>query len=265
MSDSLTFDGSDEAGSQIERRVLSVSECFVYKVPPLRTASGHRAEEWGLADPLFTGHMRILQTNTMLRIILYAYRDEATLMSSDENLVMFGECPIEVKPGEDITTFFDAVIDSSRYFVLRLKDPKSARTTNIGIGFREREVAFDVKNALNEYVRFIDRMAKAEEMQDKAEESSDANDEHEHPLGSLLGDLTLKEGVKIHVGSKFKKEKSGKDHSSMGNNKMTGLAPPPEAGSTIFVKLKPPRTTVDENASGGGVDDDDNEFGDFEG
>ena len=29
-----------------EQTILVVNECFVYKVPPLRTASGHRAEDW---------------------------------------------------------------------------------------------------------------------------------------------------------------------------------------------------------------------------
>jgi adaptin ear-binding coat-associated protein 1/2 len=154
--------------SSTEQRRLSLNEVFVYKVPPLRTASGHRAEEWGLADPLFTGHMRVFQADTLLRIVLFAFRDPTTLMTADENLVLFGECPVEVKPSTDITTFVDSVIDSSRYFVLRLKDPKSSRTTNIGIGFRERDVAFDFKNCLNEYVRYIDRMAKAEEMHTSA-------------------------------------------------------------------------------------------------
>jgi hypothetical protein len=41
--------------------------------------------------------------------------------------------------------------------VIRVKDPKSSRTTLIGIGFRERDQAFDFKNALNEYIRYIDR------------------------------------------------------------------------------------------------------------
>lgn len=152
------------------QRLLTLSEVFVYKVPPLRTASGHRAEDWGLATPLFTGHMKVFQADTKLRIDLFAYRDEKTLMSSDENLVLFGQCPIEVKPKEDITTYVDSVIDSSRYFVLRLKDPKSARTTSIGIGFREREIAFDLKNVLNDYVRYVDRMAHAEELHSKQED-----------------------------------------------------------------------------------------------
>jgi hypothetical protein len=43
------------------------------------------------------------------------------------------ECFIEVKPGEDITYFLDAVIDSSRYYVLRLKDRSSDRQLLMGI------------------------------------------------------------------------------------------------------------------------------------
>lgn len=64
--------------------VLSVRECFVYKIPPLRTASGHRsfifyvttfsnilrlslnfrAEDWKLETPLFTGCLKIFQADS---------------------------------------------------------------------------------------------------------------------------------------------------------------------------------------------------------
>ncbi len=39
----------------IEQPLLTIKEVFVYKVPPLRASSGHRAEEWGLANPVLTG------------------------------------------------------------------------------------------------------------------------------------------------------------------------------------------------------------------
>ena len=71
---------------------------------------------------------------------------------------------LAVKPGENILSYFDAVIDSSRYYVIRLRDPTSSssnhhhRSTLIGIGFRDREPAFDLKNCLNDYVKFINRM-----------------------------------------------------------------------------------------------------------
>lgn len=34
----------------------------------------------------------------------------------------------------------------------------------IGVGFRERDTAFDFKTALNEYVKYIDRMALADKL-----------------------------------------------------------------------------------------------------
>ena len=46
---------------------LTIRECFVYKVPPLRSASGHRAEDWNLASPVFTGCLKIFQADTKVR------------------------------------------------------------------------------------------------------------------------------------------------------------------------------------------------------
>ena len=156
-----------DEGVVVEQNLLSIGECFIYKVPPLRTASGHRAEEWGLASPLLTGFLRVTQADTKLKITLYSYRDPSKLLASDENLVKFAECPIEVAPHGDITAFVDAVIDSSRYYVLRIKDPASTRTTLLGIGFRDREVAFDFKSVLNEYVRYVDRMDAAKKLSEE--------------------------------------------------------------------------------------------------
>lgn len=45
----------DEEQLVIEQPLLTIKEVFVYQVPPLRASSGHRAEEWGLANPVFTG------------------------------------------------------------------------------------------------------------------------------------------------------------------------------------------------------------------
>ena len=93
----------------------------MYKVPPLRSASGHRAEDWNLAAPLFTGcahsftylltehllthiligYIRITQNNNLLFIRLYNYKNTSSMADNDENLVLFGECPIEVQPKGD--------------------------------------------------------------------------------------------------------------------------------------------------------------------
>lgn len=45
----------------------------------------------------------------------------------------------------------------------RIQDPsRPQRTMMLGIGFRERDTALDFKQTLNDYVRFVDRMAAAE-------------------------------------------------------------------------------------------------------
>lgn len=48
--------------------------------------------------------------------------------------------------------------------LIPVQDPKSTRTTLLGVGFREREQAFDFKNTLNDYVRYISRMDLASQM-----------------------------------------------------------------------------------------------------
>ncbi|RYH17875.1 DUF1681 domain-containing protein [archaeon] len=59
------------ASSTVDMHVISLSECFVYKVPPLRSASGHRAEDWGLEHPLFTGCLKIYQNDDRVSYSLF--------------------------------------------------------------------------------------------------------------------------------------------------------------------------------------------------
>merc|ERR1719223_1500932 len=55
------------------------------------------------------------------------------------------------------------VIDSSRYFVLRLQN--KGRQIFIGLGFRERFDAVNFKECLNDYVSSLERERRAEQMQ----------------------------------------------------------------------------------------------------
>lgn len=253
-----------------EQTILTVSECFVYKVPPLRTASGHRAEDWGLDKPVFTGCLKMFQADTKFRIVIYRLKDPSTTLTSDENLIFFAECPIEVKPKGDITAFVDAVIDSSRYYVLKIKDPKTSRSTLIGCGFRERDVAFDFKNALNDYVRYVDRMALAEELSHKASEESELH------LSQPLRDLSIKDGQKVHVAVKSKRKHSVP---STGATPAFGLPPPPPPGSVVFgfvpeapVALSPSfpsgttaTSATTASAANAAATEDDSDWGDFSG
>jgi hypothetical protein len=68
----------------------------------------------------------ILYSHNYLQLLIsvYAYKDSESKSTAEDNLTLFGQCPIEVKPQETIVRFVDSVIDSSRYYVLRLKVSK---------------------------------------------------------------------------------------------------------------------------------------------
>lgn len=142
-----------------------------------------------------------------------------------------------MKPKEDITAFVDSVIDryvaspasvvrsnvcrrSSRYYALRITDSqRPARGAVIGIGFRERDVALDFKHVLNEYVRYVDRMAQADQLAAKyvstpaqcysllnpccslkSEDSAAVGNEGPSSgVEQMTKDFSLRDGQKIHV------------------------------------------------------------------
>ena len=81
-------------------------------------------------------------------------------------------------------------------------------------------------------------------------------------MSNLLRDLSLKEGVKIKVNSKLLKKSSPSAMNKVNETKKTGnfaLAPPPPAGSTIFVNYSGPELSGGNEAD---IDDDD-DFGEF--
>ena len=84
---------TESEACNFEQTILSVTECFVNKVPALRSASGHRAEDWSLAAPLFTGSLRMYQSDIKMRIALFTYNDPKTISMAAENLTLFGGIP----------------------------------------------------------------------------------------------------------------------------------------------------------------------------
>jgi Protein of unknown function (DUF1681) len=60
-------DTSEVSITASEVPLLTIREVFVYAVPPLKASSGHRAEEWGLEKPVFTGSMKIAQADDRYR------------------------------------------------------------------------------------------------------------------------------------------------------------------------------------------------------
>lgn len=91
-----------------ESILLVKSEVFVFKLPPRQSNRAYRAADWNLAEPQWTGRMRLLTQGK-----------ECVLKLEDKNSgELFAKCPIDKYPGVAI----ESVSDSSRYFVLRIQD-----------------------------------------------------------------------------------------------------------------------------------------------
>ena len=68
--------------------------------------------------------------------------------NSEAASALFAQCPIEIDPQRNLSVFVQDCADSSRYFVVRVVDPKSKRSAFVGIGFPERSAAFNFKASL---------------------------------------------------------------------------------------------------------------------
>ncbi|KAF9520001.1 hypothetical protein BS47DRAFT_918793 [Hydnum rufescens UP504] len=109
----------------------------VYPVPPRTSIAGYKAEEWGdLTKFIWKGRMRIIETSKSCSIRL----EDATTGE------VFAEAPYD-----HTGTSVEAVLDSSRYFVLRVE--AEGKRAYIGVGFPERPEAFDFNVALQDYTK----------------------------------------------------------------------------------------------------------------
>ena len=90
--------------------------------------------------------------------------DEASIQLADPTTgELFAECPVSLP----LQTCCEPVIDSSRYFVIRVvegRESEGGRHAFIGLGFREREEASDFNAALSEHQQYLERKAAAVKM-----------------------------------------------------------------------------------------------------
>lgn len=78
---------------------------------------------------------------------------------------MFAQCP--VGPGA-----VQPVIDSSRYFVVRIVDEVQGRKAFLGMGFNERAEAFNFNVALQDFERRLQESKKRAQMKDEPIDTS---------------------------------------------------------------------------------------------
>ncbi|KAF7992743.1 hypothetical protein HCN44_005087 [Aphidius gifuensis] len=189
-----------------ESVLLVKSEVFVFKIPPRPANRGHRAADWNLQEPSWTGRMRLVSKGDSISLKL---EDKITGE-------LFAECPIEQYPGLAV----EPVTDSSRYFVLRIQD-NNGRSAFIGVGFLDRSDSFDLNVSLQDHFKWLKNRDQIEK-------------EKEQPKQEL--DLRFKEGETIKINMKITK-KDGSEVSSKNKRPQVGLGLPPPPGG---VKIAPP-------------------------
>ncbi|KAH9602122.1 hypothetical protein KSS87_020995 [Heliosperma pusillum] len=219
----------------IEIVLFQVPECYVYIIPPRKTAASYRADEWDVNKWAWEGVLKVVSKGEECIIRL---EDKSTGELYARAFLRKGE-PHPVEP----------VIDSSRYFVLRIEENIGGRLRHafIGIGFRERTEAYDFQAALHDHMKYLDKKKTAEEM------------EHQFQNSSAV-DYSLKDGETIVLQLKNKPGGNVKTKSieqgvsnisltvkSKPNEPLLSIKPPPPPPPTLSPTS--PRTPTSPNFS----------------
>ncbi|KAJ3740568.1 adaptin ear-binding coat-associated protein 1 [Lentinula detonsa] len=165
--------------------VLHVArEVSVFKIPPLKTNEGHRAGEWGdLAQPLWKGRLRILEKSSGVSIL---FEDGTTVFAKADY--------------DPANPSVEAVLDSSRYFVVRIED--NGRKAYIGMGFIERTDSFDFSVALQDHTK----RWRASQNSSEPIEGEDKDKPSPHIPAGPKKDFSLKEGQTFSIAIPGKKK-----------------------------------------------------------
>ncbi|CAM6087295.1 unnamed protein product [Calypogeia fissa] len=181
MSPEIASDAQESA----DLVLFQVKECYVYMIPPRKSAASYRADEWNINKWDWEGVLRVVSKG-----------EECSIRLEDKTT---GELYAQAFVREDYPLPVEAVIDSSRFFVLRIEDTSTnshGRHAFIGLGFRERPEAYDFQAALFDHVKYLNKKKEAQEM------------EQEYQSRPSM-DYSLKEGETLTLQLKTPKRSSG--------------------------------------------------------
>ncbi|KAJ0453910.1 putative PH-like domain superfamily, NECAP, PHear domain-containing protein [Helianthus annuus] len=224
----MSFELEEE--DAFEHTLLVVREVSVFKIPPRSTSGGYKCGEWLQSDKIWSGRLRVVSCNNRCDIRL-----------EDPNSGdLFAAC--FVHPGQRENAV-ESVLDSSRYFVLKIEDG-TGKHAFIGLGFTERNEAFDFNVALSDHEKYVKRESEKED----GGEGSDERQINIHPAVNHR----LKEGETIRITVKNKPASgagmlsaAGLSGGAGGSEKIKplSLAPPPvtstRSGASETEKVKP--------------------------
>ncbi|AFR92598.1 adaptin ear-binding coat-associated protein 2 [Cryptococcus neoformans C23] len=193
---------------EIEAVLFVAREVMVYQIPPRTTTAGYKAAEWNVESFLWKGRMRVLDVGS---------RSEIRLEDSNTG-ELFAQVNY-VSPWNQV----EPVLDSSRYFVLRVEG-EGGKRAYIGMGFAERGESFDFQVALQSVTKRSQNI------------SSSSNPSEQPQPTAPPKDYSLKDGQTFTIkipGREGKKPSPSQTPSSGGGGGGGGLfslPPPPPPG-----------------------------------
>jgi hypothetical protein len=214
-------------GALLTSSPLTFPTQYVYAIPPTATHAGHRADSWNVEKWLKAVRVKVTVKGDRGHIKL----DDA------ETGELFAECPL---PRDvPVSTVVEPVVDSSRYFVLRVEDEATRRHAFLGLGFRQRDDASDFKLAVQEHQNRSDREKDAEASRLAYERDVAEKRKTQLAAGiegpTRLHDFSLKGNIRVAVpGSGGKPGAEKKRASTPETAAPRTLAPPPFAGAEPF-------------------------------
>ena len=178
-----------DLGEEDESVIYTEPETFCYRVGVRSSAKGHCAASWGLDKPILTGNLRVTSCGDVIFIALWRkqanspvssvrgvvqstsdgggalLRHPLTLLPSQNGFALVAVSKFSIAPQSfSLEYYLEPVLDSSRYFVLRCQPPPGCLdpAVYLGIGFRHREAAFQLKSCLADHIRGFARQKIAE-------------------------------------------------------------------------------------------------------
>ncbi|GER50627.1 adaptin ear-binding coat-associated protein [Striga asiatica] len=214
----MSYEEDEEA---FDHALLVVREVSVFKIPPRPTSGGYKCGEWLQSDKIWTGRLRVVFCNSRCEIRL---EDPS---SGD----LFAAC--FVNPGQREIAV-EPALGSSRYFVLRIEDGRGKHAF-IGLGFNERNEAFDFNVALSDHEKYVKREVEKEAGGSGAVEGGEDGQIDIHPAVHHR----LKK-VQVEIFGKPAKSEWAGMLSAAGKSKTLSLASPPNTAMKIRSPLPPP-------------------------
>jgi len=178
----------------------------------------NRAEDWNLAKPLQTCSLLVERRGDQL-VLEFFTAPEGKLFA--QSIV---DCSVKEgsddEPPKRIQYWLEQVVDSSRYFTLRILGGQGREAT-IGFGFRDREQATDLRESMQHYENSIRRE------QEAAKHSNSALQYHIPKLA---------EGEKMHINT----GKDGDTASAKKDSKSAASATDGKKKAVPLLLKKPP-------------------------